>query len=90
MKSIATRLAPLVFVFAASSAWADGEGNCPPIPKNEWKPTAELIKKLTEDGWKIRRVESTPKCYEVYGVDPQGKRVEAFFNPKTFERVEKY
>ena len=90
MSPIVRRLVPLAFCLAVSTAWADGEGKCPAIPKEEWKPPAELIRKLTEDGWKVRRVESTPKCYEVYGVDPQGKRVEAFFNPKTFERVEKY
>jgi hypothetical protein len=33
-------------------------------------------------------MEVTESCYEVYAKDPKGKRVEAFFNPVTFERVE--
>jgi len=90
MKKVLIRLAPLVFALAANAAWADGGGKCPVIPKEEWRPHTELVKKLEESGWKVRRVEKTPTCYEVYGMDPQGKRVEAFFNPKTFERVEKY
>jgi hypothetical protein len=90
MKRILQALAPLAFAVVALSARADGEGKCPAIPKEEWKPHPELVKKLEQDGWKVRRVEKTPKCYEVYATDPQGKRVEAFFNPKTFERVEKH
>lgn len=75
---------------ASGFAHADGGGKCPPMPKSEWRPHTELQKKLTDEGWRVRRMEATPTCYEVYAVDPQGKRVEAFFNPKTFERVEKY
>lgn len=33
-------------------------------------------------------MELTPTCYEVYAKTPQGDRIEAFFDPKTFERVE--
>jgi hypothetical protein len=89
MKRLIRPLVPLAFCATILAAHAHGDGNCPAIPKAEWKPQAELTKKLTADGWKIRRVKETAKCYEVYATDPQGKRVEAFFNPKTFERVEK-
>jgi hypothetical protein len=43
---------------------------------------------LTAEGWVIRRMEVAKTCYEVYAKDPQGKRVEAFFDPVTFARVE--
>ena len=69
-------------------AQAHGGVTCPKIPKAEWRPHTELAEKLKAEGWTIRRMESTPTCYEVYAKDPQGKRIEAFFNPKTFERVE--
>lgn len=88
MKSIIAKLAPLVFVFAANSAFAHGDVKCPAHPKSEWKPHTELAAKLTKEGWVIRRMEATPTCYEVYAKDPQGKRIEAFFDPVTFERVE--
>lgn len=88
MKSIIIKLAPFVFVIAAVSAWAHGEVNCPPHPKIEWKSHNDLYQKLLKDGWQVRRMEVTPSCYEVYAKDPQGKRIEAFFDPVTFERVE--
>lgn len=78
----------LVLAFAASSAAAHGDVKCTTRPKAEWKPHTELEKKLVAEGWVIRRMEATAYCYEVYAKDPQGKRIEAFFDPVTFKRVE--
>lgn len=89
MTRVLTCLAAALLL-AVGAARADGDGRCPAIPKNEWKPPAELQRKLVEEGWRVRRIEATALCYEVYAVDPQGQRVEAFFHPQTFERVEKY
>jgi hypothetical protein len=72
----------------AGSALAHGNVTCPSYPKNEWRPHTELQEKLTKEGWQVRRMEVTATCYEVYAKTPDGKRVEAFFDPKTFERVE--
>lgn len=83
-----SRLAPLVLALAAGSAFAHGDVRCPKSPKAEWRPHTELQEKLVKQGWAVRRMEKTDTCYEVYGKDPQGKRVEAFFDPKTLERVE--
>lgn len=82
------KLAPLALAFAVSGAWAHGDVKCKAYPKEQWKPHTELEQKLTKEGWVIRRMEKTPTCYEVYAKDPQGKRIEAFFDPVTFERVE--
>lgn len=60
---------------------------CDPIPKEEWKPQAELERKLTNMGWKISRVKITNGCYEVYGKNEKGGNVEVFFHPKTFDLV---
>ena len=72
----------------STSVLAHGDVKCQKHPKEEWKPHTDLQRKLERDGWQIRRMEKTDSCYEVYGKDPQGKRVEAFFDPKTFDRVE--
>lgn len=72
----------------AAGAHAHGDVKCEQIPKDQWKPQAELQKKLTAEGWKVRKMKSYHGCYEVYGVDANGARVEAFFKPGTLERVE--
>lgn len=78
----------LMLAAVASGAAAHGDVKCKAYPKSEWKPFEELAKKLQSEGWTIRRMETSKTCYEVYAKDPQGKRVEAFFDPVTFARVE--
>ena len=83
-----TRLAAaLLFALTAAAAQAQHAEKCEAIPKEEWKPQAELERKLTDMGWKISRVKITNGCYEVYGKNEKGGNVETFFHPKTFEVV---
>jgi hypothetical protein len=60
---------------------------CEPVAKEEMRPQMELQRKLTSEGWKVRQVKNFNGCYEVYGFDDKGLRVEAFFHPKTFEKI---
>lgn len=61
---------------------------CEEHPKTEWRTEAELEAKLTEQGWRVRRVEASCTCFEVFATTPDGKRIAAYFDPKTLERVE--
>jgi hypothetical protein len=72
---------------AAGSAAAHGDVSCPDVPRSERRPTVELQKELQKQGWTVRKLQKFNGCYEVYGYDANGKKVEAFFDPKTFERV---
>jgi hypothetical protein len=85
MKPILT-LTSLVLCMAAGSAYAHGDFKCD-VPKAEWKPQMELQRKLTGEGWRVRQVKVDNGCYEVYGFDEKGNRMEVYFNPKTFEKV---
>lgn len=88
MKSPLINISLVGLALLASSAWAHGNVKCTTAPKSQWKPHTELEAKLVKEGWVIRRMEVADSCYEVYAKDPKGKRVEAFFNPVTFKRVE--
>ena len=74
-------------LFVAGAAQAQHEEKCEPVPREEWKPQAELERKLADQGWKISRVKITNGCYEVYGRDEKNNKVETFFHPKTFAVV---
>ncbi|HSW03499.1 PepSY domain-containing protein [Aquabacterium sp.] len=87
MKKLMTICAAALAFGAASSAYAQHAEKCEPIPKEEWRPQAELERKLTNQGWKISRVKITNGCYEVYGRDEKNGKVETFFHPKTFDVV---
>ncbi len=60
---------------------------CDPVPKEEWRPQADLEKMLVNKGWKIARVKITNGCYEVYGRDAKNAKKEVFFHPKTLQVV---
>ena len=80
-------LLALCLALAAGSAFAQHAEKCDPIPKEEWKPQAELERKLKNEGWTISRVKIENGCYEVYGKNATGRKMETFFHPKTFEVV---
>jgi hypothetical protein len=80
-------LITLLALAASGTAFAQHAEKCDPIPKEEWKSQAELERKLKNEGWTISRVKIENGCYEVYGKNATGKKMETFFHPKTFEIV---
>lgn len=58
------------------------------VPMSEWRPTAELEAKIRAEGWqRIDRIKVDDGCYEAKGYDREGWRVEAKYDPKSFELV---
>jgi hypothetical protein len=71
----------------ASTAGATGLATCNSGPQSGWKSEDALRKKLTDQGWQIRRIKIDGGCYEVYAMNEKGQRVESYFHPVTFEHV---
>ena len=63
----------------SAPAGATGLATCDSGPQSGWKPQEVLQQQLTQRGWQIRRIKIDGGCYEVYALDEQGKRVEAYF-----------
>jgi len=76
----------LCFVLLASQAHATGMMSCD-VPRENWGTQEDLQAKLIEDGWEVRKVKVDEGCYEVYGTTPEGDRVEAYFDPASFETL---
>ena len=88
LKNVAAILVTTLIPLVASAQYVDHDTvKCEPVPKAEMRGQMELQRELTGKGWKIRQVKNFNGCYEVYGFDESGKRVEAFFNPKTFQKI---
>lgn len=83
-KTTIAALAVAVTVGSIGAAYADGKCNA---PMSEWQPREKLQQKLESQGWKVRRIKTEDGCYEAYAIDDKGKRVEAYFDPKTFEMM---
>ena len=73
----------LIFITLAVlfSVSAQAKKNCTDEPKNKWM-SEEAFKKKPEDlGYKIRKFKQPGSCYEIYGTNKEGKKVEIYFNP---------
>ncbi len=79
-------VAPLLTFGVASPALATGKVKCN-VAKADMKPQAELVAKLEKEGWQVRKAKPDGGCYEVYGTMPDGARVEAYFDPASFEKL---
>ncbi len=78
--------AALSIALAASPAAATGKMTCN-SPQKQWKSMEKLQANLVKQGWQVRKAKVDGGCYEVYGTDPKGNRVEAYFHPVSFKKL---
>lgn len=73
---------------AHSVAYADDDGaRCQMGSGTMQEMEMQLRKQLTDQGWDVRSIDREDGCLEVYALDADGKRVEAYFDPATMQRV---
>jgi hypothetical protein len=85
------RRTALVFLFVAASGTAMAGPDCTSEPKAKWISEAAMKSKIAELGYKYRVFKvTTGNCYEIYGEDAQGKRIEVYFHPMTGKVVEEH
>ncbi len=69
--------------FVSASALIAGP-KCTTEPKAKWQDQLAFQKSLTDKGYKIKEFKVTDgNCYEIYGWNKDGKKVEIYFNPVT-------
>ncbi|HZS65196.1 MAG TPA: PepSY domain-containing protein [Xanthobacteraceae bacterium] len=70
-----------LFTLAASVAFAEGP-KCTSAPKSQWLSQDAMKAKIAQGGYtyKVFKVTSG-NCYEIYGQDKDGRRVEIYFAP---------
>lgn len=83
MKKTATILGLILF-----TATAFAKVDCTTEPKDKWQDQAAFQEKLKAKGYKIKVFKVTEgNCYEIYGWDKDGKKVEIYHNPVTGDVV---
>lgn len=71
----------LAATFVASTVMAGPTCN---VPKEKWMDESEFKSKIEAQGYKIKTFKVTKgNCYEIYGFDKDGKKVEIYFDPQT-------
>jgi hypothetical protein len=85
MNRSALAVAGIVALAAPTAAFAGA--NCKINPKTEWMSEADAKAKLMAEGYKIDKFKVDGNCYEIYGSDKNGKKVEIYFDTKSLEVV---
>jgi hypothetical protein len=81
------RTALLIVSFTLSSAALAGP-ECTTEAPSKWIPAEEMKAKALSSGYKIDVFKmTTGNCYEIYGRNPAGKRVEVYYHPITGDVV---
>jgi hypothetical protein len=102
MSKSAVFLAAAVFAACVGSVLASGDApygsgeryelasdraRCTARPAAEWLPIDQLTQKLKEQGYTVRKVETSHGCYEVKATDGKGLHVELYVDPATAEVI---
>lgn len=78
-------MAAAILTFAGASA-AVAAPSCN-VDKAQWQPEQALRDKLAAQKWTIKNIKIDNGCYEVYGTNEKGQKVEIYFDPKSLEPV---
>jgi len=66
-------------IFLASVAQA--KKSCTNEPKDKWMSEEAFKAKVEAEGYTIKKFKQPGTCYEIYGTDKDGKKVDIYFNP---------
>ena len=78
-------LALSLAVSFSGSAFA--KADCTAHPKSEWMKESDAKAQRESQGYKIRKFKVDGNCYEIYGHDKNGKKVEIYYDTKTLAVV---
>lgn len=82
MKRMLTTAVTLVALLAAGATFADDDCHA---PLADWQPRDVLRQTLERQGWDIQRIKIDDGCYEVKGLDRDGNKVKAKYEPDTLQ-----
>lgn len=68
-----------VSLFVTNIAFA--KKNCTDQPRDKWMKIEDFKKMMIKKGFQIRKFKQPGTCYEIYGKNKEGQKVEVYFNP---------
>ncbi len=81
----------IALVIAMSGSALAADPKCTSEPKDKWISENEMKAKIASQGYQVRVFKVTKgNCYEIYGRDKAGKRIEIYFNPVTGSVVKEH
>ena len=71
----------IIALLAFAPIFAHAGADCKVYPKSEWASEDTLKQALKEEGYAIKKFKIDGNCYEIYGRNKDGKKVEIYFDP---------
>ena len=84
---IAICAAAIASTLVAGSVMAEENSSCTNVSQDKWMTEDAVKAKAKEAGLDVRKLKLEGTCYEVYGIDAKGNKVEALFDPATGMQV---
>lgn len=69
------------FLILAITSPAFAAKDCTNEPKEKYMKVEDFKKKVEGMGYKIDKFKTPGSCYEIYGKNSEGQKVEIYFNP---------
>jgi hypothetical protein len=74
-------IASALIALASTAALAGPACN---VPQSQWMKEGDFRAKMEQQGYQVKTFKvSKGQCYEIYGFDKAGKKVEIYFDPAT-------
>jgi len=76
-----------VLILVAGPALAADAVTCSTSEPSKFQPQQNLIDQLKTQGITVKQIKVEKGCYEVYGLDKAGKKVNTAYNAETLKQV---
>ena len=76
-----------ILVLITGPAFAADAATCSTSDPSKFQPQQTLIDQLKTQGITVKQVKVEKGCYEVYGLDNAGKKVNTAYNAETLKQV---
>ena len=81
----------LAFALIVIACPASAEPQCTKEEKQKWLTESDMKAKIAELGYTVKVFKVTRgNCYEIYGFDKSGKRIEIYFHPVSGQAIEEH
>lgn len=71
----------LLTIIALTGMSAHAKKSCTDQPRDKWMTEEAFKEKVQALGFKINKFKQPGTCYEIYGLNKDGQKVEIYFNP---------
>lgn len=76
-----------LLILTAMPAMAASGATCSTADASKFQPQQALIDQLKAIGITVKQIKVEKGCYEVYGIDKDGKKVNTAYNAETLQQV---